>query len=50
MMHCSGCAASLRRQATTSSVLIIDLIFVVAAHAVDVDFDAANGNDSVAGN
>jgi hypothetical protein len=50
MMHCLGCAVSLRRQAATSSVPIVDLIFVVAARTVDVDFDAANGSDSVAGN
>jgi len=28
----------------------LDLIFVVAARSVDLDFDAANGNYSVAGN
>ena len=50
MMHCSGCPKSLRRQAATTSVLIKDLIFVVAARSVDLDFDAANGNYSVAGN
>jgi hypothetical protein len=30
-------------------VLIIDLIFVTVIRAVDLDFDAASGNYSVAG-
>jgi hypothetical protein len=42
-MHYSDCAALLRRQAATSSVLIVGLILVSAASAVDLDFDAADG-------
>jgi hypothetical protein len=49
MMHYSDCAALLRKQAATSSVLVLGLILVSAACAVELDFDAAKGNYNVAG-